>query len=110
MHLVLDFCPAGELFYHLSKQKKLGEADAKIIIAEIILALEHLHKYNITYRDLKPENIIVDFNGHVKLTDFGLCKQRLHKDDISKSLCGSPEYICPEMLNTGVHTRMVDFY
>ena len=110
LHLVLEFCPAGELFYHLSKQRKFGEDDARVIIAEIILAVEHLHKNNITYRDMKPENILVDFRGHIKLTDFGLCKQRKSHNDLNKSLCGSPEYICPEMLNTGEHTRMVDFY
>ena len=71
---MLEFCPAGELFYHLSHNKKFNENDARIIIAEIILALEHLHKHDIMYRDLKPENVLVDFQGHVKLTDFGLCK------------------------------------
>lgn len=110
LHLVLEFCPAGELFYHLSLRKKFSEDDARVIIAEIILAIEHLHKHNISYRDLKPENVLVDFRGHIKLTDFGLCKQRRGKSDLSKSLCGSPEYICPEMLNSGTHTRMVDFY
>ena len=74
LHLVLEFCPAGELFYHLSKRKKFSEVDARVIIAEIILAIEHLHSHGITYRDLKPENVLVDFRGHIKLTDFGLCK------------------------------------
>ena len=110
LHLVLEFCPAGELFYHLSRKRKFNEDDSRLIISEIILAIEHLHKHNITYRDLKPENILVDFRGHIKLTDFGLCKKRVNKTDSSRSLCGSPEYICPEMLNTGVHTRMVDYY
>ena len=114
LHLVLEFCPAGELFYHLSKRKKFSEEDARVIIAEVILAVEHLHKHRITYRDLKPENVLVDFRGHIKLTDFGLCKQPKatpNGDDAQfHSLCGSPEYISPEMLNTGVHSRMVDFY
>ena len=63
------------------------------------------------YRDLKPENILVDLQGHVKLTDFGLCRHLKNpKTDCSRSLCGSPEYVSPEMLNTGKHSRMVDFY
>ena len=98
------------MLIHLSKLKKFAEADAKVIIAEIVLALEHLHNHNIVYRDLKPENILVDFQGHVKLTDFGLCKQLKTHDELSRSLCGSPEYISPEMLLTGEHSRMVDFY
>ena len=110
LHLVLEFCPAGELFYHLSRQKKFSEEDARVIIAEIILAIEHLHDHDIMYRDLKPENVLVDFQGHVKLTDFGLCKLTRSPYEVSRSLCGSPEYICPEMLNTGTHSRMVDFY
>ena len=71
---MLEFCPAGELFFHLSRQKKFAEDEARIVIAEIVLALEHLHANNIMYRDLKPENVLVDFYGHVKLTDFGLCR------------------------------------
>lgn len=107
---MLEFCPAGELFFHLSQHKKFVEDEARIIIAEIVLALEHLHKHNIMYRDLKPENVLVDFYGHIKLTDFGLCRQLKTKADLSRSLCGSPEYISPEMLMTGKHSRMVDFY
>jgi len=110
LHFVLEFCPAGELFFHLSKNKRFGEAEACEITAEIVLALEHLHSHDIIYRDLKPENVLVDFHGHVKLTDFGLCKQLRSKNDFSKSLCGSPEYVSPEMLITGKHSRMVDFY
>ena len=74
------------------------------------MALEYLHQRDIIYRDLKPENILVDFNGHVKLTDFGLCRKNFKRRDRSNSLCGSPEYICPEMLNSGEHSRMLDFY
>ena len=107
---MLEFCPAGELFYHLSQKKIFKEDEARLIIAEVILAIEYLHQRDIIYRDLKPENILVDFNGHIKLTDFGLCKRNFKKRDRSNSLCGSPEYICPEMLNSGTHSRMLDFY
>lgn len=110
LHLVLEFCPAGELFFHLSHRKNFAEEEARLIIAEVILAIEYLHANDIVYRDLKPENVLVDFNGHIKLTDFGLCKKNFRRDDLSNSLCGSPEYICPEMLNSGTHSRTLDFY
>ena len=108
--MVLEFCPGGELFLHLLKKRRFSETNARIIIAEIILALEHLHKENIIYRDLKPENVLVDLDGHIKLTDFGLCRLNFTKEDLSKSLCGSPEYMCPEMLESGTHSTTIDFY
>ena len=104
MHLVLEFCPGGELFFHLNKKKRFTEGESRIIISELILALEYLHQQNIVYRDLKPENVLVDLDGHVKLTDFGLSRIDFSAQDLSQSLCGSPEYICPEMLESGVHS------
>jgi serine/threonine protein kinase len=80
------------------------------LIAEVILAIEHLHKNNICYRDLKPENILVDMDGHIKLTDFGLSRLNVKRNELNTSICGSPEYMCPEMLNQGFYTRMLDFY
>ena len=72
LNLVLDFWPGGELFFHIVKNRRLKESVAKFYIAEIILAVEHLHNNNILYRDLKPENVLIDYDGHIKLTDFGL--------------------------------------
>ena len=65
----------GELFYHLRKEKRFTEDRARFYAAEIVLALECLHHHNIIYRDLKPENIILDQQGHIKITDFGLAKK-----------------------------------
>ena len=59
---------------------------------------------------MKPENVLIDFQGHIKLTDFGLCRRNFKKSEKADSLCGSPEYVCPEMLQSGVYTRMLDFY
>lgn len=74
LYFVLDFVNGGELFTHLRKEKKFSEKRAKFYAAEIILALECLHENNIIYRDLKPENLLLDRDGHIKLTDFGLSK------------------------------------
>jgi len=81
-----------------------------VLFAEVILALEYLHSKNILYRDLKPENILVDERGHLRLTDFGLCKFDFKKDDLTGSFVGSPEYMSPEILNGELYDYSVDYY
>lgn len=74
LYFVLEYCPGGELFGLLSLKDKLSEEQTKFYAAQIILALETLHNYNVIYRDLKPENVLLDKSGYLKLTDFGLSK------------------------------------
>ena len=100
----------GELFFHLRKAKRFPEARAKFYIAEIILAIEYLHKNGIIYRDLKPENILLADDGHLKLTDFGLSKQGIFKDEKTYSFCGTPEYLAPEILLGLGHDKAVDWW
>ena len=68
----------------------MGLSSAKVLFAEVILALEFLHSKNILYRDLKPDNVLIDFDGHIKLADFGLSKENVGNNDISATFCGSP--------------------
>ena len=75
LFLILDYCTNGNLSKHLYYEKRFSESRDKYYIYEIILALEHLHKLNIIFRDLKPDNAVLDNEGHVKITDFGLCKE-----------------------------------
>ncbi|CAI2361166.1 unnamed protein product [Moneuplotes crassus] len=110
LNLVLDFCPGGELFFHISKHKQFSEGMAKFYIAEVILAIEHLHDKNILYRDLKPENVLIDYDGHIKLTDFGLSAMNFGKHSTADIFCGSPEYMPPEMILRMRYNRMIDFY
>lgn len=92
LFLVLDYCPGGELFFHLSRYKRFPERVSKFYAAELLLALGHLHRSQIIYRDLKPENILLDSEGHVKLGDFGLAKMGIdHPCKGAKSMCGTPE-------------------
>ena len=111
LYLVTGFMSGGELFYHLQKEGRFTEARAKFYIAELILALQHLHKFNIVYRDLKPENILLDAVGHIALCDFGLSKANLAKDETTNTFCGTTEYLAPEvLLDESGYTTMVDFW
>ncbi|KAJ7404724.1 hypothetical protein WISP_143888 [Willisornis vidua] len=88
LHLILDYINGGELFTHLSHRERFSENEVQIYIGEIVLALEHLHKLGIIYRDIKLENILLDSDGHVVLTDFGLSKEFLtdEGDGVTKYL------------------------
>ncbi|KAL8763755.1 MAG: hypothetical protein Q9184_000547 [Pyrenodesmia sp. 2 TL-2023] len=111
LYLVTSYMSGGELFWHLQKAGRFNEGRAKFYIAELILALQHLHKYDIVYRDLKPENILLDANGHIALCDFGLSKANLTKDDTTNTFCGTTEYLAPEvLLDEAGYTTMVDFW
>ncbi|KAJ9624725.1 Serine/threonine-protein kinase [Knufia peltigerae] len=111
LYLVTDFMSGGELFWHLQKEGRFKEDRAKFYIAELILALKHLHEHNIVYRDLKPENILLDANGHIALCDFGLSKANLTQDDTTNTFCGTTEYLAPEvLLDEQGYTKMVDFW
>ncbi|KAJ6516127.1 putative serine/threonine protein kinase [Mycena sanguinolenta] len=111
LYLVTDFKCGGELFWHLQRETRFSEERARFYIAELILALEHLHKYDIVYRDLKPENILLDATGHVALCDFGLSKADLRSDQLTTTFCGTTEYLAPEMLLDELgYSKIVDFW
>jgi tRNA A-37 threonylcarbamoyl transferase component Bud32 len=110
LYLVVDYMNGGELFYHLQKETAFSEERAKFYTAELVLALDHLHKYNVVYRDLKPENILLDANGHIALTDFGLCKENVAYDDTTNTFCGTAEYLAPEVLMAKGYGKSVDWW
>ena len=83
LYLILEYLSGGELFMHLEREGIFLEDTACFYVAEITLALEHLHRQGIIYRDLKPENILLDAHGHVKLTDFGLCKESIDETSVT---------------------------
>ena len=111
LYFVLDYCAGGELFFHLSRMKKFPEHMARFYSAEITLALDTMHEHGVVYRDLKPENILLDGEGHIKLADFGLAKEGVHEAaEGAHSLCGTPEYLSPEVLDRQGHGTAVDWW
>jgi ribosomal protein S6 kinase alpha-1/2/3/6 len=111
LYLILDFLKGGDLFGRLAKEVMFTEEDVKFYMAELVLALDHLHSLGIIYRDLKPENILLDYDGHIALTDFGLSKESVFKDeDRTFSFCGTVEYMAPEIVSRKGHTSVCDWW
>ena len=108
LYFIQEFMQGGELFFHLHKEKKFNSEKTKFYTIEILLALEDIHKNNMIYRDLKPENILLDKNGHIKLTDFGLSK--ILNEKKTYTICGTPEYLAPEILSNEGYEKSVDFF
>ncbi|KAM0513018.1 hypothetical protein ACHAPE_008223 [Trichoderma viride] len=115
LYLVLDYVPGGEIFSYLRKYRRFDEQIARFYAAEIVLVLEYLHERQggVAYRDLKPENLLLDKDGHIKLADFGFAKRLGYKDDRpveTYTLCGTPEYLAPEVIHNKGHTTAVDWW
>lgn len=110
LYFVLDYVNGGELFFHLSKERVFTEPRARFYAAEITSAIGYLHSQGIIYRDLKPENILLDSDGHIILTDFGLCKEGLRERETTNTFCGTPEYLAPEVLRKEAYDRCVDWW
>ena len=107
LFMVMDYIEGGELFSLLRKSQRFPNPVAKFYAAEVTLALEYLHFHNIIYRDLKPENILLDRNGHIKITDFGFAKE---VETVTWTLCGTPDYIAPEVIATKPYNKSVDWW
>lgn len=111
LYLLLEYLSGGELFMYLDREGIFSEDTAKFYSCEITLALQHLHSLGIIYRDLKPENIMLNKEGHVVLTDFGLCKESIYnRDDVTHTFCGTIEYMAPEVLSREGHGKSVDWW
>uniref|UniRef100_A0A6V7KT10 cAMP-dependent protein kinase n=1 Tax=Bracon brevicornis TaxID=1563983 RepID=A0A6V7KT10_9HYME len=107
LYIVLPFINGGEMFTHLRKMGKFSEDLSVFYAAQVVLALEYLHYCGLVYRDLKPENILLDNEGYLKLTDFGFCKMI---DGRTWTLCGTPEYLAPEIILSKGYGKSVDWW
>ncbi|KAI9853003.1 MAG: camp-dependent protein kinase catalytic subunit [Thelocarpon superellum] len=107
IYMVMDFVEGGELFSLLRKSQRFPNPVAKFYAAEVTLALDYLHSTHIIYRDLKPENLLLDRHGHLKITDFGFAKE---VPDITWTLCGTPDYLAPEVVASKGYNKSVDWW
>ena len=112
LYLVSEFMQGGDMFFHMhDNQTNIFSLEkTKFYVIELILALDSLHKNNMVYRDLKPENILLDSKGHIKLTDFGLSKILEDGEDKAYTLCGTPQYLAPEVLLRKGYDKAVDWW
>ena len=110
LFLVQEFIQGGDLFFHIHTFPKFNIQKAKFYTVEIILAIEFLHKKNLIYRDLKPENILIDKEGHIKLTDFGLSKILDSPEKKSYTICGTVQYLAPEIIKGEGYNNSVDWW
>ena len=108
LYIAMDLLTGGDLRYHICKHKKFFEEQTKFFIACIILSLDYIHTNNILHRDLKPENLVLDSNGYMKLTDFGIAK--VYKKENFRETSGTLGYMAPEVLCAQNHTIAVDYF
>lgn len=109
LYLVMEYVPGGEMFRHLRAAGRFPNDVTKFYAAEVAAAIGHMHDAEVAYRDLKPENVLLDAEGHVRLADLGFAK-RLRGSAQSNTLCGTPEYLAPEIVQNRGHGLPVDWW
>ncbi|KAL4494602.1 hypothetical protein ABPG72_004504 [Tetrahymena utriculariae] len=106
---IMEYVQGGELYDIIQNRGYLSEDAARFYASQVLIALDYLHQNDIVYRDLKPENILLDENGYIKLTDFGLSEVEVVSPTLDK-ICGTPEYVSPEMLFESGYGKQVDHW
>jgi len=109
IYFVMEYISGGDLMWHIQHQQ-FNEKRAKFYACEVLLALEYFHKNNIVYRDLKLDNILLTLDGHIKITDYGLCKENMFHGATTNTFCGTPEFMAPEILLEKPYGRAVDWW
>jgi serine/threonine protein kinase len=108
LYLVSDLLTGGDLRFHIGKKKRFSEDETRFMMGCLILGLEYMHSQSVIHRDIKPENIIMEANGYLRITDFGISK--MYRVDNSADTSGTPGYMAPEVMCRQNHTYAVDYF